>query len=79
MKCANDTPVGWNMEIIDNVNRFLGDDLKRSIIPGARVAIAASSFSIYAFEALKQELERIRPSNSILSQERVLMLKCGYE
>jgi superfamily II DNA or RNA helicase len=45
------------MEILDNVNRFLGDDLKRSITPGARVAIAASSFSIYAFEALKEELE----------------------
>ena len=47
------------MEVIDNVNRFLGDDLKRSITPNARVAIAASSFSIYAFEALKRELESI--------------------
>jgi SNF2 family DNA or RNA helicase len=47
------------MEVLDNVNRFLGDDLKRSIIPAARVAIAASSFSIYAFEALKQELEQV--------------------
>ena len=47
------------MEVLDNVNRFLGDDLKRSIIPNARVAIAASSFSIYAFEALKQELEQV--------------------
>jgi hypothetical protein len=24
-------------------------------------------------------LERIRPCNSILSQERLFMLKCGYE
>ncbi|MFZ1083441.1 MAG: helicase-related protein [Terracidiphilus sp.] len=47
------------MEVLDNLNRFLGDDLKRSIIPSARVAIAASSFSIYAFEALKQELEQV--------------------
>jgi hypothetical protein len=47
------------MEVIDNVNRFLGDDLKRSITPNARVAIAASSFSIYAFEALNRELESI--------------------
>ena len=47
------------MEVLDNVNRFLGDDLKRSIVPGARVAIAASSFSIYAFEALQQELEQV--------------------
>lgn len=47
------------MEVLDNINRFLGDDLKRSIIPGAKVTIAAASFSIYAFEALKQELEEI--------------------
>ena len=47
------------MEVLDNVNRFFGDDLKRSIIPKSRVAIAASSFSIYAFEALRQELEQI--------------------
>lgn len=47
------------MEVIDNVNRFLGDDLKRTIAPNAKVAIAASTFSIYAFEALKRELESI--------------------
>jgi len=35
---------------------LMGDDLKGSIHPGVKVRIAASSFSIYAFEALKQEL-----------------------
>jgi len=47
------------MEIIDNINRLLGDDLKHSILPGAKLRIAASCFSIYAYEALKAELERI--------------------
>jgi len=47
------------MEIIDNINRLLGDNLKQSIAPGARLKIAASCFSIYAFEALKAELEQI--------------------
>jgi len=47
------------MELIDNVNQLLGDNLKRSITPGAKVKIAASCFSIYAFEALKEELEKI--------------------
>jgi superfamily II DNA or RNA helicase len=47
------------MEIIDNINRLLGDDLKTSIRAGAKVRIAASCFSIYAFEALKSELEAI--------------------
>ena len=47
------------MEIIDNINRLLGDNLKQSIVPGAKLKIAASCFSIYAFEALKAELEQI--------------------
>jgi hypothetical protein len=47
------------MEVLDNISRLLGDDLKGTVHPGARVRIAASSFSIYAFEALKQELESV--------------------
>jgi superfamily II DNA or RNA helicase len=47
------------MELIDNISSLLGDNLKRSIVPGAKLKIAASCFSIYAFEALKAELERI--------------------
>jgi len=47
------------MEIIDNVNRLLGDDLKSAITSGAKLKIAAASFSIYAFEALKEEFGRI--------------------
>ncbi|MGK7221668.1 helicase-related protein [Kocuria flava] len=44
------------MEIIDNINRLLGDDLKDSVASGARLRVAASTFSIFAFEALKEEL-----------------------
>jgi hypothetical protein len=47
------------MEIIDNINRLLGDDLKRTITPGYKLRIAASCFSIYAYEALKKMLEQI--------------------
>jgi hypothetical protein len=47
------------MEIIDNINRLLGDDLKQVIQPGSKVRVAASCFSIYAFEALKAELAKI--------------------
>jgi hypothetical protein len=46
------------MKLIDNVNHRLGDDLKESIKKGSKLSIAASSFSIYAYEALKKELER---------------------
>jgi hypothetical protein len=47
------------MELIDNINRLLGDDLKRALKPGARLKVAASCFSMYAFEALKAELEQV--------------------
>ena len=47
------------MKLIDNVNHRLGDDLKSNLKKGSKLSIAASSFSIYAFEALKQELEKI--------------------
>jgi len=47
------------MEIIDNINHLLGDNLKRTIKSGSKLKIAASCFSIYAFEALKSELEDI--------------------
>ena len=47
------------MKIIDNINSLLGDDLKASIHPKAKLKIAASCFSIYAYEALKSELAKI--------------------
>ena len=47
------------MELIDNINRLLGDDLKKTLKPGARLKVAASCFSMYAYEALKAELEKI--------------------
>ncbi|GGL68957.1 helicase [Microlunatus endophyticus] len=48
------------MRIIDNLNQLLGDDLRDSIKPGSRLRIAASTFSIFAFEALQDELESIK-------------------
>ena len=47
------------MRIINNVSDLLGDDLKAEIAPGSKVRIAASTFSIFAFEALKRELQSI--------------------
>ena len=55
------------MKLIDNVNTRLGDDLKESIGKGSRLSIAASSFSIYAFEALRKELEKIDELRFIFS------------
>ena len=47
------------VKLIDNVNEVLGDDLKQEITPGSKVRIAASTFSIFAFEALRKELEQV--------------------
>ena len=55
------------MELIDNINRLLGDDLKKTLKPYARLKIAASCFSMYAFEALKSELEKIEELSFIFT------------
>ncbi|PZR45764.1 MAG: helicase [Ectopseudomonas oleovorans] len=47
------------MELIDNINTLLAENLKGQIKPGAKLKIAASCFSIYAYVALKKELEKI--------------------
>ena len=47
------------MKIIDNTSQLLGDDLKETMSRGSRLKIAASCFSIYAFEALKAELTKV--------------------
>ena len=47
------------MQLIDNISQLLGDDLKQSLRPGAKLQVAASCFSMYAYEALKAELEKI--------------------
>ena len=55
------------MEIIDNINHLLGDDLKKTIRKDSKLKIAASCFSIYAYEALKAELENIESLNFIFT------------
>ena len=53
------------MEIIDNINKTLKEDMIATLRSGSKVAIAASSFSIYAFQELKEELGDMFPNNSI--------------
>ena len=48
------------MRIIDNVSNLWGDDLKNEMTAGSKVRIAASCFSIFAFEALKSELQKVQ-------------------
>lgn len=43
----------------DNITSRVIDDLKATLLRGSKVAMAAASFSIYAFEALEKELKDI--------------------
>lgn len=56
-KATNDQPKA--PKYLDNINERLVDDLKQTIQKGSKVSIAAASFSIYAFEALKKELNNV--------------------
>jgi hypothetical protein len=47
------------VEIIDNVRHLLKDDLINELRPHAKLSIAAASFSMYAFNELKKQLEGI--------------------
>ena len=44
---------------INNTSERLVDDLKSRLSTQSRISIAAASFSIYAFEAMKAELEKV--------------------
>jgi superfamily II DNA or RNA helicase len=47
------------MEVINNIDQLLGDDLKQTLNKGTKLSIAASCFSIYAYEALMKELDQV--------------------
>ena len=61
------------MEIIDNINKLLGDDLKSTITSDSKLKIAASCFSIYAYEALKKEY------NSSSKGNMWVLMVTGYD
>lgn len=46
-------------KVINNISERVIDDLRAKLSVGSTVSIAAASFSIYAYEALKEELESV--------------------
>lgn len=44
------------MQIIDNINTTVKGDLQSVIHKGSKLSIAASCFSIYAYQELKKQL-----------------------
>ena len=47
------------MDLLDNIQKTLGDNLKTELHHGSKISVAAAVFSIYAYQALKKELEGI--------------------
>ena len=47
------------MKFLDNINSTVKEDLQQTIKRDSKLSIAASCFSMYAFEVLKSELEKV--------------------
>ena len=47
------------MKIFDNVTEIVRDDMERAIKKGDVVSVAASCFSMYAYQQLKDELNKV--------------------
>jgi SNF2 family DNA or RNA helicase len=56
-------------KFFDNINDRVIDDIKTTIRAGSKIDIAAASFSIYAYQLLKKELEGIDELNFIFTGE----------
>lgn len=62
-------------EYFDNVNSILSDDLCTTIKKGSVISIAAASFSIYAYQELKKELENCEEFRFIFTAPTFTMEK----
>ena len=65
--------------VIDNISKRVTDDLQGKPISDSRISIAAASFSIYAFEALKKELESIEEMRFIFTSPTFIAEKVKKE
>jgi SNF2 family DNA or RNA helicase len=67
------------MKQIDNVHVRFVDELKSSLRKGSKLSITAASFSIYAYQELKEELEKVDGVRFVFSTPRFVEEKLGKE
>ena len=67
------------VEIIDNLNKTLKDDFIVEIKKGSKMAIAASCFSIYAFQELKEQLNDIEELRFIFTSPTFITEKVNKQ
>ena len=67
------------MELIDNIQKTLAEDLRATLTVSSRMSIAASCFSIYAYQELRKELEQIEELRFIFTSPTFIAEKTNKE
>lgn len=60
------------METFNNTTKVVKDDLMKKIHSGSKLSLAAACFSMYAYQALKEELESCDELRFILHRLHLL-------
>jgi len=66
-------------KFFDNVTNKVVDDLRMTIREGSKISIVAASFSIYAYQSLRKELEQIEELNFLFTGETFTKEKASRE
>ncbi len=66
-------------KVINNISERVIDDLRAKLSKGLSVSVAAASFSIYAYEALKEELENVESLRFIFTSPTFIKDKTTKE
>lgn len=67
------------MRILDNVNNTVKDDLAETMAKGDKISIAATCFSMYAYQALKDQLDDIDELRFVFTSPTFLQEKAPKE
>ena len=68
-----------DIKVFDNVSSILKKDLEVAIRKDSRLSVAAAYFSIYAFEALKKQLEQVKEFRFIFTSPTFIAEKTAKE
>jgi len=67
------------MEVFNNTTNTVRDDLKKTLSTGSKVSIAAACFSLYAFQALKEQLQSVDEFRFIFTSPTFIAEKAPKE
>ena len=67
------------MQVFNNITNFLKDDLQVELSKNSRLSIAAASFSIYAYQELKTQLEDIDELRFLFTSQTFVAEKAAKE